>query len=143
MPIDIENLLFEFEHVVDKCGVKDNRIQLQDYDKNLYDTIPYINSLLKENEMFHSAIRIMFPRTCLSWHQDPHIRTHIPIITNPGCFMVVEDDLIKMPVGSVHVVDTRKLHTAANTGDKNRWHIVGTVKDEYGHLPKPSGYIYG
>ena len=29
------------------------------------------------------------PRSTLSWHRDPEPRLHIPIITNPGCLMVI------------------------------------------------------
>ena len=37
------------------------------------------------------------PRTCLSWHRDPEMRLHIPIITNQGCKMVIEDQAFHMP----------------------------------------------
>ena len=38
-------------------------------------------------------IRILLkePRSTLSWHRDPECRLHIPIITNPGCSMVIEN----------------------------------------------------
>ena len=29
------------------------------------------------------------PRSTLSWHKDPEPRLHVPIITNPGCKMVI------------------------------------------------------
>ena len=37
-------------------------------------------------------IRILLkqPRSTLSWHRDPEPRLHIPIITNPGCHMVID-----------------------------------------------------
>ena len=37
-------------------------------------------------------VRILLkePRSTLSWHRDPEPRLHIPIITNPGCIMVIQ-----------------------------------------------------
>ena len=31
------------------------------------------------------------PRSTLSWHKDPECRLHVPIITNKGCSMVIEN----------------------------------------------------
>ena len=31
------------------------------------------------------------PRSCLSWHRDPEMRLHIPIITNKGNVMVIAE----------------------------------------------------
>ena len=37
------------------------------------------------------------PRSTLSWHRDPEPRLHIPIITNPGCLMVIDNVAKHMP----------------------------------------------
>ena len=38
-------------------------------------------------------VRILLkqPRSTLSWHRDPEPRLHIPIITNPGAIMVIDN----------------------------------------------------
>ena len=42
------------------------------------------------------------PRSTLSWHKDPEPRLHVPIITNPGCSMVIENVAKHLPAdGSV------------------------------------------
>ena len=70
------------------------------------------------------------PRSCLSWHRDPEKRLHIPIITNPGCRMVIEDESFHMPAdGSVYITDNTKYHNFFNGGELNRTHIVGTLID--------------
>ena len=49
-------------------------------------------------------VRILLkqPRSTLSWHRDPEPRLHIPIITNPGCIMVINNVACHMPAdGSV------------------------------------------
>ena len=68
------------------------------------------------------------PRSTLSWHRDPEPRLHIPIITNPGCRMVIEDESFHMPAdGSLYITDNRKYHNFFNGGEVNRIHLVATL----------------
>ena len=68
------------------------------------------------------------PRSCLSWHRDPEKRIHIPIITNPGCRMVIEDESYHMPAdGSVYITDNTKYHNFFNGGEIDRLHLVSTL----------------
>ena len=77
-------------------------------------------------------IRILLkePRSTLSWHRDPEPRLHIPIITNPGCLMVIENVAKHMPAdGSVWITNNAKYHNAFNGGEENRVHLVACVLD--------------
>ena len=68
------------------------------------------------------------PRTCLSCHRDPEKRIHIPIITNPGCRMVIEEESYHMPAdGSVYITDNTKYHNFFNGGEIDRLHLVSTL----------------
>ena len=68
------------------------------------------------------------PRTCLSWHRDPEMRLHIPIITNQGCKMVIEDEAFHMPAnGSAYVTNNTKYHNFFNGSEIDRVHIVATL----------------
>ena len=68
------------------------------------------------------------PRTCLSWHRDPEKRLHIPIITNEGCKMVIEDISFHMPAdGSAYITDNTKYHNFFNGSEIDRVHIVATL----------------
>ena len=68
------------------------------------------------------------PRTCLSWHRDPEMRLHIPIITNQGCKMVIEDEAFHMPAnGSAYLTDNTKYHNFFNGSEIERVHLVATV----------------
>ena len=50
------------------------------------------------------------PRSTLSWHRDPEPRLHIPLITNPGCLMVIDNVAKHMPAdGSVWVPTIRNI----------------------------------
>jgi Aspartyl/Asparaginyl beta-hydroxylase len=70
------------------------------------------------------------PKTCLSWHTDTEKRLHIPIVTNPGARLVIEDYANHLPAdGSAYLADTTKYHTAFNSGMENRIHLVACVLD--------------
>jgi len=75
-------------------------------------------------------VRLMLsrPKSCLSWHTDGERRIHIPIITNPGARLVIEDDAHFLPAdGSVYLADTTLHHTAFNSGLEPRIHLVACV----------------
>ena len=77
-------------------------------------------------------VRILLkePRTTLSWHRDPEPRLHIPIITNPGCHMVIDHVCKHLPAdGSVWITNNTKYHNAFNGGEENRIHLVACVLD--------------
>ena len=68
------------------------------------------------------------PRSCLSWHRDPEKRLHIPLITNPGCRMVIEEESFHMPAdGSIYITDNTKYHNFFNGGEIDRIHLVATL----------------
>ena len=70
------------------------------------------------------------PRSTLSWHRDPEPRLHIPIVTNPGCLMVIDNAAQHMPAdGNVWVTNNTKYHNAFNGGEENRVHLVACVLD--------------
>ena len=83
------------------------------------------------NEKFKlGRVRILLkePRSTLSWHRDPEPRLHIPIITNPGCKMVIEDVAKHMPAdGSVTITNNTKYHNFFNGGEQSRIHLVACV----------------
>jgi hypothetical protein len=77
-------------------------------------------------------VRILLkePRSTLSWHRDPEPRLHIPIITNPGCLMVIENVAKHLPAdGSVYITNNIKYHNAFNGGEENRVHLVACLTD--------------
>ncbi len=68
------------------------------------------------------------PRTCLSYHRDPEPRLHIPIVTHPNSFMVIDKECHHMPAdGTVWITDTTKYHTAFNGSEQTRVHLVATL----------------
>ena len=77
-------------------------------------------------------VRILLkePRSTLSWHRDPEPRLHIPIITNPGCMMVIENVAKHLPAdGSVYITNNVKYHNAFNGGEENRVHLVACLTE--------------
>ena len=84
------------------------------------------------NKFKLGRVRILLkqPRSTLSWHRDPEPRLHIPIITNPGCIMVIENVAKHLPAdGSVYITNNIKYHNAFNGGEENRVHLVACLPD--------------
>lgn len=98
------------------------------YNIPLFD-IPYINNILKENDLVRTRIMKMKPKTCYYWHADKTKRLHIPVYTHAHCFLLVDEDRIHLPAdGTAYVVNTTKNHTALNCSKIDRIHIVGAYK---------------
>ena len=94
------------------------------YFKEVYD------KLSKKFKLGRARILLKEPRSTLSWHRDPEPRLHIPIITNPGCIMVIENVAKHLPAdGSVYVTNNIKYHNAFNGGEENRVHLVACLTD--------------
>ena len=88
------------------------------------------NILRKNFKLGRVRILLKEPRSTLSWHRDPEPRLHIPIITNKGCRMVIEDVSKHMPAdGSVTITNNTKYHNFFNGGEQNRIHLVACVLD--------------
>ena len=92
------------------------------YFKEVYD------QLTKKYKLGRMRLLLKVPRSTLSWHRDPEPRLHIPIYTNPGAIMVVDNVAKHMPAdGSVWITNNTKYHNAFNGGEENRVHLVACV----------------
>ncbi len=95
--------------------------------KNTYFKEVY-NQLTKKYKLGRMRLLLKEPRSTLSWHRDPEPRLHIPIYTNPGAIMVVDNVAKHMPAdGSVWITNNTKYHNAFNGGEENRVHLVACV----------------
>ena len=84
--------------------------------------------LRKKFKLGRVRILLKEPRSTLSWHRDPEPRLHVPIITNKGCRMVIEDVSKHMPAdGTVTITNNTKYHNFFNGGEQNRIHLVACV----------------
>ena len=98
--------------------------------KNTYFEEVY-NLLKKKFKLGRVRILLKEPRSTLSWHRDPEPRLHIPIITNLGCKMVIEDVAKHMPAdGSVTITNNTKYHNFFNGGEQDRIHLVACVLED-------------
>ena len=86
------------------------------------------DSLSSKYKLGRVRILLKEPRSTLSWHRDPEPRLHIPIITNPGSIMVIDNVAKHLPAdGSVWITNNTKYHNAFNGGEENRIHLVACV----------------
>jgi|TARA_B110000438_G_scaffold204367_1_gene196058 hypothetical protein len=92
------------------------------YFKDVYDI------LSKKFKLGRVRILLKEPRSTLSWHRDPEPRLHIPIITNPGCSMVIDNVAKHLPAdGSVWITNNTKYHNFFNGGEQARIHLVACI----------------
>ena len=97
--------------------------------KNTYFEEVY-KTLSKKFKLGRTRILLKEPRSTLSWHRDPEPRLHIPITTNPGCLMVIDNIAKHLPAdGSVWITNNTKYHNAFNGGEEDRVHLVACVLD--------------
>ena len=95
------------------------------YFKEVYDTL--------KNRFKLGRVRLLLkePRSTLSWHKDPEPRLHIPIITNLGCSMVIENVAKHLPAdGHVTITNNTKYHNFFNGGAQARIHLVACVLEK-------------
>ena len=86
------------------------------------------DELTKKFKIGRVRILLKEPRSTLSWHRDPEPRLHIPIITNPGCSMVIENAAKHLPAdGSVWITNNTKYHNFFNGGEQSRIHLVACM----------------
>ncbi len=92
------------------------------YFKEVYET------LKKRFKLGRVRLLLKEPRSTLSWHKDPECRLHIPIITNKGCSMVIENVAKHLPAdGRVWITNNTKYHNFFNGGEQARIHLVACV----------------
>ena len=92
------------------------------YFKEVYKT------LSKRFKLGRVRLLLKEPRSTLSWHKDPEPRLHIPIITNLGCSMVIENVAKHLPAdGHVTITNNTKYHNFFNGGEQSRVHLVACV----------------
>ena len=101
---------------------------VKDFEKTYFKEV--YEQLSKKFKLGRVRILLKQPRSTLSWHRDPEPRLHIPIITNPGCIMVIDNVAKHLPAdGSVWITNNTKYHNAFNGGEENRIHLVACVLD--------------
>ena len=87
--------------------------------------------LSKKFKIGRVRILLKQPRSTLSWHRDPEPRLHIPIITNLGCSMVIENVAKHLPAdGKVTITNNTKYHNFFNGGEQDRIHLVACMLED-------------
>ena len=101
---------------------------VKDFEKTYFKEV--YEKLSSKFKLGRVRILLKEPRSTLSWHRDPEPRLHVPIITNPGCMMVIENVAKHLPAdGSVYITNNLKYHNAFNGGEENRVHLVACLTD--------------
>jgi hypothetical protein len=123
---------------VDEEVVPDRPVPLQESDfsvlcERFHGTVfEEVYTLLKSRYDIGRVRLMKIPmRYCMSWHVDSTDRLHCPIITDRGCMMAIEDEVLHMPEGTWWMANTKGVHhTAFNAGHVERYHLVAVIQDE-------------
>ena len=87
-------------------------------------TVSAVFSIIEDLGLCRTRIMRMKSKTCLSYHYDPTPRIHIPIITNPSCFLLIDKKAHYLKAnGSAYLVDTTKI-TSGGTVAKLSFNII-------------------
>lgn len=73
------------------------------------------------------AVVALYPSSQLVGHTDPPIqgkRYHVPIQTNPGCWVFSDGSWRQLEVGHTYEMDPTKVHGAVNWGHEVRLHLM-------------------
>ena len=102
---------------------------ISDFEKTYFKEV--YEMLKKRFKIGRVRLLIKEPRSTLSWHKDPEPRLHIPIITNLGCSMVIENVAKHLPAdGHVTITNNKKYHNFFNGGEQARVHLVACVLED-------------
>ena len=97
-----------------------------DFEKTYFKEVYEI--LRKKFKLGRVRLLLKEPRSTLSWHKDPECRLHVPIVTNKGCSMVIENVAKHLPAdGTVWITNNTKYHNFFNGGEQARVHLVACV----------------
>ena len=130
-PYDDQICLQGTKTIIDPFAGIGKAIDLPEKEKEFIYTLfdlPYLNSIIKEHNLYRVRLMKLKSKTCYSYHQDQGKRFHIPIITNNNCFFVIDDKIKRYPAdGNWYIIDTTLKHTAVNASWKDRIHLIGNL----------------
>ena len=106
-----------------------------DFLKGTY-TEEVINIFSEKYGAVRGRYMMMNWKSCLTYHYDETPRIHLPLITNDGCFMIIDDKTEKLHESTTYMVDTTKRHTALNAGEHLRFHMVFCLPPKDGSTKK-------
>ena len=102
---------------------------VKDYEHTYFKEV--YEELTKKYKLGRVRLLLKEPRSTLSWHKDPEPRLHIPIITNKGCMMVIDNVAKHMPAdGTATITNNKKFHNFFNGGEQARVHLVACVLED-------------
>ena len=99
---------------------------ISEFEKTYFEEV--YEMLEKRFKLGRVRLLLKEPRSTLSWHKDPECRLHVPIVTNKGCSMVIENVAKHLPAdGKVWITNNTKYHNFFNGGEQARIHLVACV----------------
>lgn len=80
------------------------------------------------------VLSILKPNSVMAWHSDlgeyakRHLRFHLALQTNPGCYLQNRHEQMHLPVGGLTYLNALEQHCAANWGTSVRSHLIFEIR---------------
>lgn len=122
--------------IIQEVPLRDPILQESDFTK----LVSVFNGTLFEEvyELLNSEFNIgrirlmkMNPHHCMSWHDDSSPRLHYPIKSQMGCMMIIDDEVMHIPENEWWLTNTEKYHTALNSSNETRIHLVAAILESF------------
>lgn len=84
----------------------------------------------QDYKWIRGEVATLVPGVELGWHRDPQwfhdnsVRLHVPVITNDKCLQLWENEEFHMMAGMLYELNNRVPHSARNSGDQDRTHLI-------------------
>lgn len=81
-------------------------------------------------EMGRAMVSRLDPGSSIFWHtddgiyHDKHVRFHLPLMTNLGCYLYSQHESVHLEQGTLWYFNNRVRHSAANWGTISRLHLI-------------------
>lgn len=88
---------------------------------------PYVPAVLANDHIVQTRLVGLLPSQQLVAHTDPPIsgiRHHLPLQSNPGCWVFHDGVWQQLEVGRMYTMDPTKPHGAVNWGTELRLHLM-------------------
>lgn len=82
---------------------------------------------------YQRMLSIVMPGQGIAPHGDAQIpgwqtRVHVPILSGPRAWFIVDGEMHRLAVGSAYAVDVRRTHAVENWGETPRIHLMFDVR---------------
>jgi|TARA_R110000868_G_scaffold219408_1_gene470432 hypothetical protein len=97
------------------------------YFRHLLFDLPIINRFIEKYGLVRTRLINNNSQKCDIIQQGMTKSIHIPLISNPNCFIVIDNQMFYLEPGKIYLTNTTRKHTYMNASSSPRIHITGCL----------------